>query len=60
MQPFFWVFTKLFRKQQNLFAFYIEKPIIPDLLFPWLEIDENQNIVFNKNWGDQKYESEES
>lgn len=59
MQPFFWVFVKLFRKQQNLFAFFIKKPIIPDMLFPWLEIDENQNMVFHKNWGDQKYKGKE-
>ena len=60
IQPLYWVLIKIFRKQQNLFAFYIEKPVITDSLHPWLEIDEKQNIIFNKNWGNHKYRSEEN
>jgi len=55
-RPFFKIFTKFFPKQQNLFAFYISKPKIPEDLQPWLTYDENKKIIkFNKAWGDQKY-----
>ena len=59
MQPLYWVFTKIFSKQQNLFAFYVEVPNISNMLFPWLKVDENQNIVFNRSWGDQNYKEDE-
>jgi SAM-dependent methyltransferase len=56
MQPFYWLFTKIFVKQQNLFAFYVAKPSIPDTLFPWLIFDQQeQRIRFDKRWGDLKY-----
>ena len=29
------------------------------MLFPWLKVDENQNIVFNRSWGDQNYKEDE-
>jgi SAM-dependent methyltransferase len=58
MRPFYWLFAKIFVKQQNLFAFYIEKPIIQNSLLPWLIFDESERkIKFNKKWGDQKYRS---
>ena len=58
VRPFYWVFVKLFPRQQNLFAFYIEKPLIPEALFPWLVFDDHERkIKFNKKWGDQKYKS---
>jgi hypothetical protein len=54
--PFYQTFAKIFPKQQNLFAFYIKKPKIPDNLFPWLTFDENKKVMeFNKEWGDMKY-----
>ena len=57
MQPFYWVFSKLFRKQQNLFAFFIEKPELPAGLFPWLSYDSlSKEIGFNVEWGKNKYE----
>lgn len=57
-RPFFWLFAKLFPRQQNLFAFYIEKPVIPNSLFPWLIFDDHERkIKFNKQWGNQKYKS---
>ena len=34
MHPFYSVFVKFFPKQQNLFAFYVEKPAILNSLFP--------------------------
>lgn len=56
VRPFFDVLVKLFPKQQNLFAFYVEKPAIPNSLFPWLVFDEKEKrITFNKEWGDRKY-----
>lgn len=58
VRPFYWVFAKLFPRQQNLFAFYIEKPSIPDSLFPWLVFDNNdRKIKFNHKWGDQQFKS---
>jgi len=57
-RPFYKIFVKFFPKQQNLFAFYIEKPKVPDNLFPWLVFDENERVIrFKKEWGDQKYKS---
>lgn len=55
-RPLFWCFAKVFPKQQNQFAFFIEKPRIPGSLFPWLVFDEQEHrIRFNKTWGDQRY-----
>ncbi len=55
-QPFFFLFTKMFRGQQNLFAFYISKPGIPEDLYPWVRFDEETNqLRFNKEWGLKKY-----
>ncbi|OGC92556.1 MAG: hypothetical protein A2W25_12570 [candidate division Zixibacteria bacterium RBG_16_53_22] len=56
MRPVFIVFVTVFPKQKNLFAFYVEKPIIPNSLFPWLIFDAKEGkIRFNKEWGDRKY-----
>lgn len=58
VRPFFWLFTRLFPKQQNQFAFFIEKPAVPASLFPWLTFDEKDHrIRFNKKWGEQKYKN---
>jgi len=58
MRPFYYIFVKFFPKQQNLFAFFVEKPNIIKSLFPWLIFDNKaKKIVFNKEWGDQKYKS---
>jgi len=57
-RPFYQFFIKFFPKQQNLFAFYIEKPKIPSSLFPWLYFDENEKVIkFNREWGNQKYKN---
>jgi hypothetical protein len=58
-KPFYILFTKLFSKQQNLFAFKIVKSKIPEDLKPWLWFDEKHNIIkFNKSWANQKYKRE--
>lgn len=58
MRPFYWLFAKIFVKQQNLFAFYIDKPAEQESLFPWLNFDEKeQKIKFNKTWGDNHYKT---
>lgn len=54
MKPFYWLFVKMFPKQQNLFGFYIEKPTLPEMLFSWL-IFNGEKIVFNKEWGEKKF-----
>ena len=56
LRPLYWLFTKIFTRQQNLFAFYVEKPLPQKALFPWLIFDEGK-IKFNKEWGDKKYKS---
>lgn len=50
LRPAYQVLVKLFPKQQNLFAFYIEKSNLNYKLFPWLMLDENGDIKFNKEW----------
>jgi len=61
IRPLHWFFSKIFVKQQNLFAFYIEKPDNLNSLFPWLIFDRNEcEIKFNKQWGKQKYKSPKS
>ena len=56
MRPLYWLFTKVFEKQQNLFSFYVEKPTNVKFFFPWLVFDEkNCEVTFNRKWGDRKY-----
>ena len=56
MRPLYNLFTKFFPKQKNLLAFFIEKPKIPDNLFPWLSYDEKEKAIrFNREWGDKKF-----
>lgn len=54
VRPLHWLFTRLFPRQQNLFAFHIEKPTLPDALLPWLKWNDGE-IYFSKEWGEQKY-----
>ena len=55
MRPFYFVFSKVFYKQQNQFAFFVEKPSKKNL-FPWLKQHEKtNNISFNINWAKSKY-----
>jgi hypothetical protein len=48
------MFTILFPKQQNLFAFYVNKPDILHDLHEWLKL-ENEKIKFNYHWAQEKY-----
>lgn len=57
-RPFFWVLTRLFPRQQNLFAFFIKKPIIPDQLFPWIKQAEDGSLKFDMEWGGRRYRAE--
>jgi SAM-dependent methyltransferase len=52
-KPVYKLLGLFFPKQKNLFAFYIEKPAIPQDLHPWLMI-ENSNIKFNPKWNTGK------
>ena len=54
VQPFYKIFSLLFPKQQNLFGFYIEKPNIPNDLYPWLSL-RDEKIRFNALWGQNVY-----
>lgn len=55
IRPVYEVFIKVFPKQQNLFAFYVEKPTDNSEIFSWLQLDKAGKIRFNKQWGDEKY-----
>jgi ubiquinone/menaquinone biosynthesis C-methylase UbiE len=57
IHPFFALFVILFKKQQNLFCFFIEKPKIPTDLHEWIKWDEVANSpTFNKDWAKKRYE----
>ena len=56
VRPLHWLFAKLFPSQQNMFAFYVEKPALPERLLPWLKWN-NGDISFRKEWGEQRYKS---
>jgi SAM-dependent methyltransferase len=53
-KPFYKLFVVLFPKQQNLFAFYVNKPIIPEQLQDWIRL-ENANIHFDNEWAKSVY-----
>lgn len=51
LRAFYLIFTTLFPKQQNLMAFFIEKPRAPDDLKPWLSVDPTTNeVIVNRDW----------
>ena len=54
-KPAYQIFVKFFPKQQNLFAFYVDKTNPKNEYFPWLFLDTNGIVKFNKEWGDKKY-----
>jgi ubiquinone/menaquinone biosynthesis C-methylase UbiE len=54
VRPFYSLFTILFPTQQNLFAFSVYKPRIPEDLYNWLIIKDN-DIVFNYQWAKEIY-----
>ncbi|NJN10179.1 MAG: methyltransferase domain-containing protein [Richelia sp. RM2_1_2] len=54
VKPIHKVFSLLFPKQQNLFAFYVEKPKIPDDLYPWIQV-KDEKLKFNYAWAKEIY-----
>lgn len=47
--PFYFTFSKIFKKQQNLFAFFVKKN--PDKLLPWiLSSNKTSEHVLNEDW----------
>lgn len=58
LRPAYQIFVKIFPKQQNLFAFYVDKTNPKNELFPWLILDGQGHAKFNEKWGDKKYSRE--
>jgi len=56
VRPESMIFSKIFYRQQNQFAFFIEKPQNDKNLYPWLRRDPiSKRIVFDKAWGQKRY-----
>ena len=56
MRPFYALFIKLFPRQQNLFAFFVEKTTGDERLFPWLTpAGSGGSPQFNRAWGERRY-----
>jgi SAM-dependent methyltransferase len=53
-KPFYKIFIILFPKQQNLFAFFIEKPEVQKNLYEWLRVD-GESIRFDYEWAKKVY-----
>ena len=54
MVPFYKIFSKIFPKQQNLFAFFVGKPSIPEDIHPWLTLRDG-DMKFNSDWAKSVY-----
>lgn len=52
--PFHWLLARLCRRQQNLFACRVGKPVLPGDLHPWIAL-ENGKPVFNQGWALRTY-----
>ncbi len=56
LKPLYIIFTKIFYKQQNQFAFFVSKVFKESDLFPWLyKKKESNKLEFNKTWAQKKY-----
>ena len=56
LKPFYIIFSRVFYKQQNQFAFFVKKASNESELFPWLYSDRETNCIkFNKEWANKKY-----
>ena len=53
-RPFYYLFSKIFPKQQNLFACFIEKPNLEKNHFKWLKYRDDR-LTFNKEWAENYY-----
>lgn len=51
LEPAYWLFARVFPRQQNLFAFFVAKGA-SGRLFPWLTTDEQG---FDRVWGEDRY-----
>jgi len=56
-QPLYRLFTLIFPRQKNLFAFYVAKPRIPDDVHEWIAVSDDK-LSFNKEWGRRKYKGD--
>ena len=54
IKPLYYIFVKLFPKEQNQFAFYVGKSDGQENIFPWLKTD-NGKMKFNEGWANKKY-----
>jgi SAM-dependent methyltransferase len=54
-KPFYQVFSTFFPSQQNLFAFYVQKPQVPNDLHDWLSL-KNEEIRFDREWAKKNYQ----
>lgn len=56
LKPAYRIFAIFFKKQQNLFAFFIGKPNNYDAIFPWLSCDQSRGVIYyNKKWSEKRY-----
>jgi ubiquinone/menaquinone biosynthesis C-methylase UbiE len=49
VKPIYYLFVKLFPQQQNLFAFYIQKPNLETDAYPWINVSDG-GLGFNIEW----------
>jgi hypothetical protein len=51
IRPLYYAVVKVFPRQQNQFAFFIEKPSLPERLLPWLVFNNaEQKIDVDYKW----------
>ena len=61
LKPVYHGFKALFPKQQNHFAIFVHKPVIPDQLKPWLTYDEKSGeIEVDRDWIKNSYTKRKS
>lgn len=54
LRPFYFLFSRLFPKQQNLFSCYIQKPDLQKDHFEWFNYKDGK-LSFNKAWAEAHY-----
>lgn len=53
LSPIYVLVVKIFPRQQNLFACFIAKPVIPDDLQPWIKFEDGV-MSFNEPWAAER------
>lgn len=53
INPIYRLFIRIFPGQQNLFAFEVLKPVLPDDLHPWLKVQDGE-IKWNRAWVEKR------